>query len=120
MYIVYLNTIFVLADKTWPSLSVMNNRQKYKTYRYPMVLQNNNCEFTDHITNMMMTNTIEDHKWIEETSVSNSFLPLIFVIIAISEPVMFEEEFIEGFLKQKYPKENLIICISTKSKHLSK
>ena len=98
----------------------MNNHfVKYKAYKYPMVLQNHNYEFTDHITNMMMTYKNEDHKGIEK-SVSHSFLPFIFVIIAISEPVMFEEEFIDGFLKQKYPKENLIICISTNTKHSSK
>ena len=50
-----------------------------------------------------------------ETSIYNGSLPLVFITLVISEPVMFEDEFIAGFLNQEYPKENLIICISTRS-----
>ena len=57
----------------------------------------------------------EDNE-LKETSKTNSHLPLIFVALAISEPMMFIDEFIEGFLNQEYPKENIIICISTTSK----
>ena len=62
--------------------------------------------------NMM---NFEDNE-LKETSKTNSHLPLIFVALAISEPMMFIDEFIHGFLNQEYPKENIIICISTTSK----
>ena len=50
-----------------------------------------------------------------ETSMYDGLLPLVFITLVISEPIFFEDEFIAGFLNQEYPKENIIICISTRS-----
>ena len=50
-----------------------------------------------------------------ETSTYYGPLPLVFITLVISEPMMFEDEFIAGFLNQEYPKEKLIICINTRS-----
>ena len=83
--------------------------------QYPMVLQNCNHEFMDHIINMMMI-SVKKNQFIERTTLSNGYLPLIFVIITISKP-WFIDEFINGFLNQDYPRERLIICICTKSKY---
>ena len=81
----------------------------------PVVLQNQNCKLTDHIMNVMTTN-MEDDESLEKPS-SNGSLPLVFVILTISEPEMFRDEFIEGFFKQEYPKDKLMICVCTPSDH---
>ena len=65
--------------------------------------------------NIMMINET-DYGGIE-TSISNGSLPLVFITLVISEPLMFGDEFIAGFLNQDYPKENLVICISARSNH---
>ena len=65
--------------------------------------------------NVMTTNK-EDDESMEKPS-SNTSLPLVFVILTIPEPEMFRDEFIEGFLKQEYPKNKLIICVSAPSVH---
>ena len=65
--------------------------------------------------NIMRMNAT-DYRGIEtKTSIYDGPLPLVFISLVISEPMMFEDEFIAGFLNQEHPKEKLIICISTRS-----
>ena len=64
----------------------------------------------------VMTANKEDDESLEKAS-SNSSLPLVFVILTIPEPEMFRDEFIEGFFKQEYPKNKLIICVCAPSVH---
>ena len=84
--------------------------------RNPSVLQTENFEITDHLMNLISTN-VEISDLIMEAPRPNDSHPLIFVILAISEPVLFAEEFLRGFLEQDYPKQNMILYISTKSNY---
>ena len=86
-----------------------------RSANYPVVLQNYNWKLPDHLMNIMRMNAT-DYGGIEtKTSIYDGPLPLVFISLVISEPMMFEDEFIAGFLNQEYPKEKLIICISTRS-----
>ena len=84
-----------------------------RSANYPVVLQNYNWKLPDHLMNIMRINAT-DYGGIE-TSMYDGLLPLVFITLVISEPIFFEDEFIAGFLNQEYPKEKLIICISTRS-----
>ena len=82
---------------------------------YPRVLQTEDFEITDHLMNLISTNVeISD---LMETPRPNDSQPLVFVTLAISEPILFAEEFLRGFLEQDYPKQNMILCISSNSSY---
>ena len=82
---------------------------------YPRVLQTEDFEITDHLMNLISTD-VEISDLMEAPRPKNS-QPLVFVILAITETVLFAEEFLRGFLEQDYPKQNMILCISTKSNY---
>ena len=44
-------------------------------------------------------------------------MPIIFIILVLSKPLLFFDEFLEGLLKQNYPKQNIILCISEEAKN---
>ena len=83
------------------------------SYNHPVVLLSQNFLLSDHLMNTMGVNESKD------ILPSNNTLPNVFVILVISEPLIFGYEFIDGLLKQEYPKENIIICISTRSSNHS-
>ena len=80
-------------------------------YNHPVVLLSQNFLLSDHLMNIMGLNESKD----VTLSRNSNILPNVFVILAISEPLIFGYEFLDGLLKQEYPKENIIICISTRS-----
>ena len=87
--------------------------EKSDSYNHPVVLLSQNFLLSDHLMNTMGVNESKD------ILPSNNTLPNVFVILVISEPLIFGYEFIDGLLKQEYPKENIIICISTRSSNHS-
>ena len=51
----------------------------------------------------------------------NTFsVPIIFISLILSKPLIYFDEFLEGFLKQDYPKQNIILCISDETKNNKK
>ena len=51
----------------------------------------------------------------------NTFsVPIIFISLILSKPLIYFDEFLEGFLKQDYPKQNIILCISDETKNNEK
>ena len=88
--------------------------QDSDTYKYPVVLLSHDSQLSDHLMNIM---AIELYESKEMPSKKADILPNVFVILAISEPLIFGYEFMEGLLKQEYPKENIILCICTKTNH---
>ena len=81
------------------------------SYNHPVVLLSKNFLLSDHLMNIM---GLSESKYIVPSKNSN-VLPNVFVILVISEPFIFGYEFMDGLLKQEYPKENIIICICTSS-----
>ena len=47
-------------------------------------------------------------------------MPIIFISLILSKPLLYFDEFLEGFLKQDYPKQNIILCISDETKNNDK
>ena len=86
--------------------------QDSDAYNYPVVLLSHNFLLSDHLMNIMAIQLYESE---EMSSKNANILPNVFVILAISEPLIFGYEFMDGFLKQEYPKENIILCICTKT-----
>ena len=88
--------------------------QDSDAYNYPVVLLSGNFLLSDHLMNIM---AIELNELEEMPSKNANILPNVFVILALSEPLIFGYEFMDGLLKQEYPKENIILCICTKTNH---
>ena len=78
-------------------------------------MQSEDFEITDHLKNLISSN-VEISDLMEAPRLRDS-QSLVFVILVISQPVLFAEEFLRGFLEQDYPKQNMILCISTKSNY---
>ena len=108
--------ISISVDKTYERNAVMYKKHVQDTdaYNYPVVLLSDNFLLSDHLMNIM---DIELNELEEMPSKNVNILPNVFVILALSEPFIFGYEFMDGLLKQEYPKENIILCISTKTNH---
>ena len=102
--------VSISVDKTYEKNAVMYQQvEESDSYNHPVVLLSQNFLLSDHLMNTMGVNESKD------ILPSNNTLPNVFVILVISEPLIFGYEFIDGLLKQEYPKENIIICICTSS-----
>ena len=106
--------VSISVDKTYDRNAVMYQQvEESDSYNHPVVLLSQNFLLSDHLMNTMGVNESKD------ILPSNNTLPNVFVILVISEPLIFGYEFIDGLLKQEYPKENIIICICTSSSNHS-
>ena len=106
--------VSITVDKTYDRNAVMYQQvEESDSYNHPVVLLSQNFLLSDHLMNTMGVNESKD------ILPSNNTLPNVFVILVISEPFIFGYEFMDGLLKQEYPKENIIICISTRSSNHS-
>ena len=104
--------ISITVDKTYERNAVMYQQvEESDSYNHPVVLLSKNFLLSDHLMNIMGLNESKD----VILSKNSNILPNVFVILAISEPLIFGYEFMDGLLKQEYPKENIIICICTRS-----
>ena len=104
--------VSISVDKTYDRNAVMYQQvEESDSYNHPVVLLSQNFLLSDHLMNTMGVNESKD------ILPSNNTLPNVFVILVISEPLIFGYEFIDGLLKQEYPKENIILCICTKTNH---
>ena len=56
-------------------------------------------------TSRDLMNIMELYESKEMPSKNSNILPNVFVILALSEPLIFRYEFMDGLLKQEYPKE---------------
>ena len=102
--------VSISVDKTYDRNAVMYQQvEESDSYNHPVVLLSQNFLLSDHLMNTMGVNESKD------ILPSNNTLPNVFVILVISEPLIFGYEFIDGLLKQEYPKENIIICMCTRS-----
>ena len=102
--------VSISVDKTYDRNAVMYQQvEESDSYNHPVVLLSQNFLLSDHLMNTMGVNESKD------ILPSNNTLPNVFVILVISEPLIFGYEFMDGLLKQEYPKENIIICICTSS-----
>ena len=108
--------ISISVDKTYERNAVIYKKhiQDTDAYNYPVILLSYNFLLSDHLMNIM---AIELKELEEMPSKNVNILPNVFVILALSEPLIFGYEFMDGLLKQEYPKENIILCISTKTNH---
>ena len=111
-----MDVVSISVDSHYERNAVMyrHHFQDSDTYKYPVVLLSHDSQLSDHLMNIM---AIELYESKEMPSKKADILPNVFVILAISEPLIFGYEFMEGLLKQEYPKENIILCICTKTNH---
>ena len=105
--------VSISVDTTYERNAVMYQHvHGSDAYKYPFILISQNFHMSDHLMNIM---SIELYDSTEMPSKQANILPNVFVILAISEPLIFQYEFMEGLLKQEYPKENIILCLCTKT-----
>ena len=108
--------VSISVDKTYDRNAVMYQQvEESDSYNHPVVLLSQNFLLSDHLMNIMGLNESKD----VTLSRNSNILPNVFVILAISEQLIFGYEFLDGLLKQEYPKENIIICISARSSNHS-
>ena len=108
--------VSISVDKTYERNAVMYKQaEETDSYNHPVVLLSKNFLLSDHLMNIMGLNESKDII----PSKNPNILPNVFVILVISEPLIFGYEFMDGLLKQEYPKENIIICICTSSSNHS-
>ena len=72
---------------------------------YPFILQSKWSNKTDYILNLIT-------KYPMKNSSLNKDVKTVFINLVIIQPFLFIDEFLDGFLNQNYPKENIILCIS--------
>ena len=106
----------ISVDALYERNAVMYQQvQDSAAYNYPVVLLSHNFQLSDHLMNIMGIELYESNEMPSKKAAD--ILPNVFLILAISEPLIFGNEFMEGLLKQDYPKENIIVCICTKKHH---
>ena len=96
---------------------VNSDREKYSvgfqktnsTLCSPIVLQHQDYEKSDHFWNLISVSSPLKDKLVT--------FPIIFISLVLSKDLLFFDEFLEGLLKQNYPKQNIILCISDEAKN---
>ena len=75
----------------------------------PIVLQHQDYDKSDHFWNLISFSTPLKDKLVT--------MPILFISLVLSKYLLFFDEFLEGLLKQNYPKQNIILCISDEAKN---
>ena len=95
--------------------------RKGTEYVDPIILQHKRYIKSDHIFNFINSTSLKTRSFEfignngSKKSRSTFSLPVIFINLVLTNPVIFAENFLHGLMSQDYHKRNIIICVSKES-----